>query len=471
VTARRWCGSALIPWLLAAGAVGAAPQSLTLEQAIGFALRQNRDLQTARLACEDREVALAEARDEFRFTFTPRLSAGWDADAPETTAGAEVARKTILGSEVTAGAEATRTEDAAGAALYRGTATLQLTQPLLRGAGPLVVGEPLTQAGHQVLTARRDLELRKTDLVMQTAELYESILQLQTEQELENATVERLRRLARLTAVKERQGRASRADALRAELRLGEAGQRQLRLSEQLAVRRADLAELLGFAPDVEFAAEPWPVPEIVFSNRAEAVSAALSNRLDYAQLLQDHAEAQRGITLARRNLWPDLRLVTRYTRSGEGPAAGDATSWDDDTWFVGLRGETDLPDRSAGHELRRAGLAEDVARIRLDRVRDAIGKQVLQITATYERARADRQAAARNYRLAQGRMAAARRLFELGRGDSFSVGDAEDDLKNAELAWLSAQSEAALTAYRFLRATGTLVDTPDVLKPGEALP
>jgi len=57
--------------------------------------------------------------------------------------------------------------------------------------------------------------------------------------------------------------------------------------------------------------------------------------------------------------------------------------------------------------------------------------------------------------------------MFERGRGDSFTVSDSEDELRDAEAAWLDAQTVVSVSAYYLLRTTGTLIEYPSELKPG----
>jgi outer membrane protein TolC len=56
--------------------------------------------------------------------------------------------------------------------------------------------------------------------------------------------------------------------------------------------------------------------------------------------------------------------------------------------------------------------------------------------------------------------------MFEIGRGDSFSMSDAEDTLLQARNRMLAAQSEVSLAAYRLMKTLGTLIEYPADLKP-----
>ena len=55
-----------------------------------------------------------------------------------------------------------------------------------------------------------------------------------------------------------------------------------------------------------------------------------------------------------------------------------------------------------------------------------------------------------------------------MGKGDSFSVTDAEDALLQAQNQMLQAGSEALLASYRLLRAVGLLIGYPEDLKPAK---
>ena len=87
---------------------------------------------------------------------------------------------------------------------------------------------------------------------------------------------------------------------------------------ERLANEERGFANTLGLPLETAFELERPPLLEIEVPPPEEAVAAALRNRLDYAQALHDYRDTLRGVRIARRSLYPDLRLVTRYDRFGE---------------------------------------------------------------------------------------------------------------------------------------------------------
>ena len=455
--------------LLALAAPCPARQGLTLTEAIQYALKQNRDLQMLGLQLDSRKIAVGLARSQFEFTVRPEGAAQAGSDQSEVRYGAAVARKTEFGTSVELAGDRTRDRFEDGTEFHRTSLRVRLEQPLLRDAGTTATREPLTRAENDIVAMLREIEMRKTDLVVATAELYEELGQAGREVESLQQTIQRLDGVARLARVRERQGRGSRTDTLRSELKLGNAQMRLTAARERLLTRRADFADLLGFPCETEFDLTTAPALDIEIPASDAALSTALSNRMDYAQILQDRRDAERGTRIARQRLLPDLSLLTGYEARGQGPAAADTARLDDHIWFVGFSTAADLPLRGERLALGRAMNDARVADLRIETLRAAVARQVQQALLAYHRAQAEIPVARQSYQLARDRARLSRRLFEMARGDHFSVSEAEDELQAAEDQWLSAEAAGSVEGYRLLRVLGTLVDSPAELKPREA--
>ena len=89
-----------------------------------------------------------------------------------------------------------------------------------------------------------------------------------------------------------------------------------------------------------------------------------------------------------------------------------------------------------------------------------------MQRLLNYRRAHAELGILERNLDHAAARLQLAQRLFEAGRGDNFSVTDAEQAFLDAESRLLTGRSDATLSGYQLLQSLGTLTETPDSLKP-----
>ena len=446
-----------------------APRPIHLAEAIDVCLKQNRDLALLALAAEGRNADLKAAQNEYLWTVRPDGSAETSSDGTTLGYGATVARRTPWGTRAEVGGSIREEDRNEQTQTHRGAVLIQIEQPLLRRVGRLVNEEPTARAAGAIAAARREIELRRTDLIVQVVELYEELFRLQMQAECDRQTAERLDRFFLLAQARERQGRATRVDVLRSELKAGSA---RLLLSgtiEQLAARRADFAELLGLTPETACVVAPAARMEVAAPARESAVRCALSNRMDYAQILQDRDDAARGVRIARRNLLPDLNLISRYERVGAGTTSSDAMRLDDSAWFVGLTLQSDFPPRGERIAAERAETDKRMAQLRMETVRSAIRRQVQQALLSHERARNETAPAERNCELARTRANLARRLFESGRGDSFTLAEAEDELREAEARMLDAEAAASVAGYRLLRVMGRLVEYPEDLKPHAA--
>jgi len=452
--------------LLAGSATAFGQEPINIERAIDCALKQNKSLHVLELSLQSSLLGVDVAKTEFSPSLVPNGTAGSTDSGKSLAYGFTASKKTVMGTSASVSGQISDQDMPGDTELHQGTITVELTQPLLRNLGPLVNREPVTKAESQVAAARRQVELKKTDLVVQVVETYEELLRLQRQLQSDEKALQRLDKLVLLTEARSRQGRASRVDVLRVEQQRGDA---QLRVNESrtsIKSRGADFADLLGFPPERSFTVEPCPQLTVDVSNPDAACASALENRLDYAQVLQDHRDAERGVKIARRNLLPDLNMITRYQRIGEGPNASDATSFSDSTWFVGLSIESDLNRTKDYLALDQSKVSAATVKETVDIVEAGIRRQVGQDIAAYERTRADVLLAERNYHLAESRATLARRMFELGRGDNFSVTDAEDALLKAQIQWLQSQADVSVAAYHLLRTMGTLLECPGDLKP-----
>jgi outer membrane protein TolC len=274
----------------------------------------------------------------------------------------------------------------------------------------------------------------------------------------------RLDRLLELTRSREQQGVSGRIDTLRVEQQHGEVASRLENSREQYRAEVEDFADLIGADKVVDWEWEEPPILEIELPAMDEAVDIALSNRLDYAQVLEGYRTSDRQVQIAYRRLLPDLNVTTRYTRTGD--EESDAFAFDEEDWFAGLSIASDLNMQASRSAYRRSRVARSDALVLIQDREFAIARDVRQQIRAYRRARADFRITTRNEDVARRRLELADSLFRLGKSDNFSVTDAENDLRSAQDAVLSARAEASLAAYRLLRALDTLIECPAELKP-----
>ncbi|MCX6996334.1 MAG: TolC family protein [Kiritimatiellaeota bacterium] len=458
------CAGATLP--TAPPATNAPPLTLTIQAAVQLALLQNRELIKLAAAQASELLGVADARTEFATQIQPAGNVGSAAGVANYQYGLRALKKFEWGSELELGGQVLNTDLPGSAVGTRDSVRVSLAQPLFRYAGGLMHREGLERAASRVLTARRNVEMKKNDLLLQVTQTYEDLVRLRRLSEMEFQAGQRLEKLLRLTQAREKQGRATRVDVLRVELQRGQTQSRIEDLRQRRASLEMDLADLLGMDAGASFDLAASPALDVAVQPPEETIRTALANRLDLAQILQDYRDVARGLRVARHKLLPDLKLVTTLERFGEGANVSDAAGLNQNNWFVGLQLDSNLDPLRERIAYRQAELSENTAREDIETAERLVRRQVRQQLLAYDRACSEVQRSENNRAVAQNRQRLAHRLFELGRGDNFTVTDAEQELQRVETDWLAARSEAALAGCRLWRATGTLLACPPELKP-----
>ncbi len=444
-------------------------RTISLESAINTALTGNRELAALELDLNGRVLAAEQARYQFAFNMRPIAAATTRTESDFFQYGLAGSKQMEVGTEVEVGVRMDETRSDADGRERSGAVFVEVNQPLFRDWGTLVNRENMIQADNRIMAARRVLELRKSDIVVQVVEISQSLLRLQRLIEYESRTIERYEKLARLTRAREKQGRATQVERLRVEFLKGQAEARRANAQEQWHSQQADFATLLGLPPETPLHPEDTPDMRLSIPEREAAASAALSNRLDIAQALQDISDARRGIAIAEKRVAPGLSVIGRYERLGRDRSWNDAWALDEDGWVVGLSTDSDLLLRDERLGLREAALAEQSALLRYDEVDALVRRQVEQALSDCRRADAEWAIAENNLALATRRANLSQRLFEKGRIDHTQATDAETELLDAQTKLLDTRAEAVIAGYRLLRMMGMLLDAPAELKPTAA--
>jgi outer membrane protein TolC len=443
-----------------------AQEQIDLPQAINYALTQNRELKRSALGIDSSTLRITGARAEFQVSVRPEVGVDFSDGQKSWAYGLRTSKKIDWGTEIIMRGRRSASQFESADDLYRDSIQLELQQPIFRNFGPLIHREAIIQAENALKIALRKFEMQKANLVVEVVQTYENILKLKGQVRSDQGSFKRMDALYRVTKAKEVLGRTTRIDTLRVELLRGQALSRLEASQERLASTQRDFAELLGFSPETVFDLKSTPQLDFKVPVPEEALRIAIENRLDYAQVLQDYEDAIRAVRIADRRLLPDLKLIARNEWFGEGLNASESRHLDENIWFVGLSVDTDFNLSRERVALDQALINQTSSSETIEIVRLSITREVLQQLQAYRRAQAELKIAEQNFKLAAGRSRLARRLFELGRGDNFSVTDAEEAYLQAENQLLFARAEASISGYRLFHALGTVIETPDELKP-----
>lgn len=458
---------------LAAGAAAAAaapPVRLTLEGAIADTLAHNRELAQGAYSVRQRELGIQMARTAFDMTAGPLLQVQRLDEGYRWSYGLEAAKRLPFGTQVgVSGLIADSDEEAGG--FGERIVSVNVTQPLFRRFGRAANEEAVNIGDDHLRAERRRWEMQKADLVMRLVTLFETMACMDEQGAFETEYLERIEKLTLLVRARERQGYSTRVDVLRMDLQRGEAESRLTAVRERRGVGARELAEMTGRDLATEFVLEPPRTLDMELPAAEAAVATAMSNRLDIAQALDDAATAFRQGRLARRNRWPDLSIGLSMRRSD--PLDTDASGLDGRTDWFATTAVGGYPWRTADRLAVQQAEVEQMSAAGVVEIRrQAVAREVLQTVAEYRRAGAELDIAERNRRLAQDRARLARRLYETGRGDSFSLSDAETQVAQSENRYFEARSACRLARYALLHAMGILIEHPaDLRNPPEAQP
>jgi len=327
-----------------------------------------------------------------------------------------------------------------------------MTVPLYQG-GQIVNGVDLA-------TVRKGIQeqgffLTRNEIIANTVNTYNKILQLQKLREATQASVAALEEQNKNAQILLKVGRTARVDLLKVEVQLANEQQRLLALDEALKTMGATLRFLMGEQIDASTSTPslvgPLAMPPVIV-DFADGLAAARAGRPEYQIARANVAEAEFSKKIATGKMLPTVNVVAGYIDQ-----YGFTPRYDESSWFVGASLSIPLFERS---------LYADRARERLQQLR---AEQRLKIVDN--QLRLDIDMALSSLADSGNRVTTSERVVEQA-GESFRIeqekyklgAGAMVDLLLSQAADITATANytqalydynAAVVAYR--KATGTL--------------
>ncbi|HVT92260.1 MAG TPA: TolC family protein [Bryobacteraceae bacterium] len=366
---------------------------------------------------------------------------------------------------------------------------LAFSQPLLRGRGPSIVKLPIMIARGKLAAARFNLRDQVTQLVTFAENAYWDVVgareNLRVQEEalkLADAALQRARKEVELGATSPLEIYQPEANYATAQVAVTQA---RFRLAEtEDALRKqmgADLDSRIRALPLVltESAAPPDGGLEL---NSEEEVNKALRFRPDLNVVVQNLDVDEKNIKLARNNLLPNLSLGVQYSSNGLGgiffpgvnltnglelpPVPGgllDSLSQvfrsSNPSYGFSLNLRFPLRDRNAA-----ANLADSAAQKRLDMLQkrtleQSLRLQVLNAVHEVQNSRESVKLARTARDLAQKRVEADQKRYELGTTTLFFVLASQNDFTVAESNLVTQSINYRRNLLQLLQRTGELLD------------
>lgn len=329
---------------------------------------------------------------------------------------------------------------------------LTLTIPIYQG-GQVSTGVSLAEVRRdiQVLASRQT----KNDVIANTVNAYNKILQLQELRKALEAQVKALEEQAKNTRLLLDVGRVARVDLLKVEVQLANERQRLLATEEGLMTASATLRYLMGEGPEAENPLPPLADRLVAGDFKADfesGLNVAHERRPEYLSAKKAVEEAKLNRRLALGKLLPTVNIYGSNTYW-----AGYSPRYKDTIWITGVTLSLPLFDRSLYADVSRESVQIERASQRVvatdNQMRLDISNAVASVTESRDRVLTTEKAVAQgeeSFRIEQLK-------YDTGAGSMVDLLLAQAASINAVANYTQALFDynAAVVAYR--RATSTL--------------
>jgi outer membrane protein TolC len=311
--------------------------------------------------------------------------------------------------------------------------SFNVVQPLLNGFGPLVTMEPLKQAERDMVYAVREFKRYQQDFVIDIASQYYSTLS--SRDQLYNA------RRNYESAIVNREQTESYAKAGRiADFQAAQARQSELSAADSWTLALANYEEALddyrftlGLPIDLNVEPDPAELEQLASKGLVEldisldeALTYAISNRLDLINRRQEVEDSERQVAIMRRNFLPNLDVDYTVSKSFESSAGEDV----DQDLAVRLSLPLDWTEKRNDYRISQISLDREIRT--LEQETDEVKLEVRDLWRTLERNRSVYNNRLLSVKLSERQVENTKLLLKQGKALTRDVLDAEEDLLNS---------------------------------------
>ena len=447
---------------------------ITLEQAVELSLKNNKEVEQARLEVEQSESALREEQAALFPTLdlTSGLSYGSDLFLDSITqqriddsvdsavAEREAAREqnpdlpALTEAEISDIEESAENNSGGGSSSFDFTGSLGLNYDIYTGGSR---GASIRTAEKQLRRTELDLERITEEIRFETARDYYDLQNSDAQVEIQKAAVEDAQQTLKDAQLLEQAGLGTRFDVLRAEVELAQANQRLTTAIANQNIARRQLAETLSVSHSTDLAtadaieeAGTWNL------ELAETIVQAFKNRAELEQFLLDREINQEQRTIALSQIRPTVSAGLDYNVNDDLEDNFDIS----DSYSVGLNLQWRLFDGGAARAgARQAEKGTEIAETQFANQRNQIRFAVEQAFFQLKSNQNNIATAARSVELAEESLRLARLRFQAGVGTQTDVIEAQTSLTTERGNLLS-----SITDYNqsFAELNRQVSNTPD---------
>lgn len=414
-------------------------QPITLQQALGLARRNNRQLQIAELNLERSRASLREAQAALypQFSLSSNLSRSQSASSQ---------LQTEIQNQARAAQNQPPIDEPSANTGFNGNA--QLSYDVYTSGQR---SASIRAAEEQVNFNQLDLERVAEDLRLNVSTFYFNLQSADELVRINQSAVNNAQASLRDTQALEQAGVGTRFDVLQAEVQLANATQDLTNAISQQEIARRQLAAQLSLAQGVNLAAaDPVEIAGLWNLSLEESITQAFQNRAELEQQLvqRNISQAQRRIALAQ--LGPRVSIASTYEVLD---AFNDQVGITDGV-SLGASVSLNLFDGGAARaRARQAETDSAIAETNFAETRNQVRLQVEEAYSTLQSNLANIQTASVALEQAREALRLARLRFQAGVGTQTEVINAENALTNAEGNRVSAILEYNRALARLQRA------------------
>lgn len=479
ISIRRWVLASLwgsVLWgadpVATADAAPADVRRITLTEALRLAHTQGRDKLVQNEELELLKLGLERTRGDygpiFSSTLASELYGTGSRQNPGNRQSADLGVRQSLpgGGTVTANTGVNRTGPPGdGAASSGTTASVNVTQPILKGAGLAAWREPLTAAERAFRYGLRAHRRYVQQLSLDIAKRFWSLQDRQFAVEQDRKALVQAEWSVGLAKANLDLGkaRATALDVFRAETQLIQTSQRlvdnQAAFAAELDGLKIDLALPVDQPISID---DGRPLATVVEVDATKVIATALAERSDLATTKDNVDDADRRLATARRNLLPQLDATAGSTWNG----TFDGTSGDSygqaPAWSAGLRLTVPLDQHNEDYSYESTLISRRQVARNAELKRSRVIQEVQAALQALRSAEATLAIQERNR--SQARVKVEKTLLDLQAGEvgNRDVVESQNELTIAENAWFQAQAAYRAAELALRNAAGVLIVQAD---------
>lgn len=424
-----------------------SPIRLSLQEAILLALRTNPAIQNAELKRISDKFRLVVAHNEFepKYTFTTNGSMQ-DGRTPTLATDASVSLKSAIGTTY-------QLAYSQGWVGFPGTGTVTITQPLLRGFGPvnLIAWE---DALDNERVARLGFQNSVIQAVYQVITSYRALVQAYNNLANQNNTIRVAQKQLKMIELQYKAGQSSRSEVTQTKATLETTRLQAVTTENGIQQSYQTFLQALGVVPTANLVIDRtinlnhYKVPGL-----DESIAVALKNNPAYLQQVIQLNSAERAVELAKNNRMPTLNVAFNGTvgSGGSGGQPGILNPRTDPTYSFQLT--VPIDDVATQQALIDAKIALEQAKINLLQKKENLVRQVMTQWEQIQNQKVQIKVAKNSIRLQKQSLEDSRLKLKYGQASAFEVSTLQNNL-------LQSQTSLIGTEVAYLNGISQLFQT-----------